>query len=165
MEFIVRPYQKGEEKYVADAHKRIYEEEYHWGESFTAYAEKIALDFAQKEPGPLDWLWIAEDCTSHQPIGCIMMCAADEAGAAQLRLFLVEKAYRRFGVGSALTQTLLAKAKECGCQKLILWTASPLHDAVHHYERLGFAETERTENTSWSVEGKTVYEIKMEKLL
>ena len=48
MEYTVRPYQKGEEEYVADAHRRIYSEEYRWGDAFTRYAVKVAMDFAEK---------------------------------------------------------------------------------------------------------------------
>ena len=49
MDFIIRPYKQGEEKYVAELHKALYSTEYSWGPSFTDYAVKIALDFAKKE--------------------------------------------------------------------------------------------------------------------
>lgn len=58
MEYVIRPYRKGEEAYVAEAHRRIYTDEYHWGKAFTDYAGAIALDFAKKEHGP--------DCGSAQ---------------------------------------------------------------------------------------------------
>ena len=51
MEYTVRPYKKGEEQYVAEAHRRIYREEYNWGPAFSEYAAAIALDFAKKEHG------------------------------------------------------------------------------------------------------------------
>ena len=41
MNFIIRPYKQGEEKYVADLHKALYSTEYSWGPSFTDYAMKI----------------------------------------------------------------------------------------------------------------------------
>ena len=40
MEYIVRPYRRGEEQYVADAHRRLYPAEYGWGPAFTEYAER-----------------------------------------------------------------------------------------------------------------------------
>ena len=52
MEYTVRPYKKGEEQYVAEAHRRVYREEYNWGPAFYEYAAAIALDFAKKEHGP-----------------------------------------------------------------------------------------------------------------
>ena len=61
MEYTVRPYKKGEEQYVAEAHRRIYREEYNWGPAFSEYAAAIALDFAKKEHGPGEELWVAED--------------------------------------------------------------------------------------------------------
>ena len=42
MDFIIRPYKQGEEKYVAELHKALYSTEYSWGPSFTDYAMKIA---------------------------------------------------------------------------------------------------------------------------
>lgn len=47
MNFTIRPYKQGEEKYVADLHKALYSTEYSWGPSFTDYAMKIAADFAK----------------------------------------------------------------------------------------------------------------------
>jgi hypothetical protein len=34
VDYVVRPYQKGEEEYVADAQERAYLEEYNWGPAF-----------------------------------------------------------------------------------------------------------------------------------
>lgn len=58
---------------------------------------------------PGEELWVAE--AEGKLIGCIMLCQSDEPLTGQLRLFLVEKAYRQFGVGTALTQALLQKAR------------------------------------------------------
>ena len=54
MKYIVRPYRRGEEQYVADAHCRLYPAEYGWGPAFTEYAAKIAVEFAgtQQEGKP-----------------------------------------------------------------------------------------------------------------
>ena len=80
MEYTVRPYKKGEEQYVAEAHRRIYREEYNWGPAFSEYAAAIALDFAKKEHGPGEELWVAEDTAAGRLLGCIMLC---DAGTAQ----------------------------------------------------------------------------------
>lgn len=52
-----------------------------------------------------------------------------------------------------------------GYKKLILWTASPLTDAIRHYEKLGFSIVEERENHTWSLDGESLNEIKMELLL
>ncbi len=159
MDHIVRPYQRGEEEYVAQVHRRIYSEEYRWGKSFTDYAEQIALRFPERGADPREELWIAE--ADGHPVGSIMLCRTEEEGVGQLRLFLVEKAYRRRGIGASLTGVLLQKAREIGCRELILWTASPLTDAIRQYERLGFREEERVDNRDWSLDGETVQEVLM----
>ena len=160
MNFMIRPYQRGEEQYVADLHKKLYSEEYSWGPSFTDYAVKIALDFAKKEKSEKEELFVAE--TNGVLIGCVMLCETDDAKIGQLRLFAVEKEYHRYGVGTALINTFMEKAKSVGYQKLVLWTASPLSAAIHHYEKIGFQITGAVENHTWSTNGERLVEIKME---
>ena len=159
MDFFIRPYKPGEEAYVADAHRRVYSEEYHWGEPFISYAMHIPLAFAQKEPSAREGFWIAE-CDG-RPVGSIMLCGTDDPELGQLRLFLVEKPYRRQGMGKALTAVHLDKARAAGYKRLMLETAHPLTEAIAHYEKLGFRKVEETPNTDWSLDGDPVYEIKM----
>ena len=160
MDTVIRPYRPGEERYVAELHKRLYSEEYSWGPSFTDYAAKIALDFAKKEKSDKEELFVAE--LNGSLAGCIMLCQTDDPSVGQLRLFAVEKAYRRYGIGSALIQAVMDKVKEAGYQKVILWTASPLAAAIRHYEKLGFKAVESVENTTWATDGSSLQEIKME---
>ncbi len=159
MEYTIRPFQNGEEEYVADAHRRVYTDEYCWGESFTKYAAQIALEYANETHSNREELWVAE--TDGKLVGCVMLCETEDTITGQLRLFLVEKDYRRFGIGGALIRTLMDKAKESGYKELILWTASPLKDAIRHYERLGFHVVEEKENLDWSLDGESVSEVKM----
>jgi len=160
MDFIIRPYRQGEEKYVAEAHRRIYTKEYRWGDSFTEYAINVALHFAESGHSERGELWVAE--TDGKLVGCIMLCQTDKPLTGQLRLLLVENEYRCLGVGKALINTLLARAKNVGYKELILWTASPLKDAIRHYEKLGFRRVEEIENNKWSLDGKCLSEIKMQ---
>ena len=160
MEISIRPYRPGEEVYVAGLHRRLYTEEYSWGPAFTDYAEKVARDFAAKDADQREALLIA--LCGGTPAGSIMLCGTGDAQTGQLRLFAVEKAFRRRGIGRMLTDAILEKAVRSGYKRLILWTASPLTDAVRQYERLGFRETERVPNDSWSTDGSVLDEIKME---
>lgn len=159
MEYTIRPYKKGEEEYVADAQRRIYSEEYRWGDAFINYAVKVAMDFAEKEKSNREELWVAD--ADGELVGCIMLCETDKPMVGQLRLFLVEKDYRRYGIGGALIKALMEKAREAKYEELILWTASPLTAAIRHYERLGFRATEEKENDEWSLDGESVTEVKM----
>lgn len=140
--------------------KGFYQEEYSWGPSFTDYAVKIALDFAAKPKSSKEDLFVADK--NGTLIGCIMLCQTEDPEVGQLRLFAVEKEYRRYGVGKALMTALMEKAKAAGYRKLILWTASPLTAAIHYYGKVGFHVTETAENSSWSTKGETLQEIRME---
>ena len=159
MSIIVRPYRSGEELYVADAHRRIYSEEYHWGPSFTHYAAEIALSFPSRSHDAGEELWIAE--LDGNLVGSVMLCRTAEETIGQLRLFLVEKAHRCQGIGHALTTVLLERARAVGYKQLILWSASPLHEALSHYEKLGFHTVETVDNPDWSLVSEVVTEIKM----
>ncbi len=185
----IRPCRPGEEAYAAEAHRRIYAEEYGWGPAFTDYVAGITADFAagrsagvpvggstdaaagrsagvsagESDPAPEE-LWVAE-APDGRLVGCILLSAAQEPETGQLRLFLVEKAYRRRGIGTALTDVLMERARAAGYRRLILWTAGPLTEALRGYEKMGFAVTEEAVNTSWRLDGGTVTEIKMEMTL
>lgn len=163
MDYTIRSYKPGEEMFVADLHKRLYSSEYSWGPSFTDYAMDIAIEFTKKEKSDKEELFVA-DC--HGVLaGCIMLCQTDAPAVGQLRLFAVEKAYRRYGIGSALADACMKKAKEAGYKKIILWTASPLTDAIRHYKKLGFKTVESVKNTTWDLDGTSLDEIKMELIL
>ena len=108
MNFTIRPYKQGEEKYVADLHKALYSTEYSWGPSFTDYAMKIATDFAKSRKNDREELFVA-DCDGTLA-GCIMLCQTDEPSVGQLRLFAVERDYRRYGIGSALIAAFMKNA-------------------------------------------------------
>lgn len=153
----VRPVNRQEIAYFADAHRRVYREEYRWGPAFCDYAAHIAETFVRSER---DEFFAA--VADGRPVGCIMLCQTEEPAVGQLRLFLVEKGQRGAGVGTALVDALLEKARACGYQRLILWTASPLVDAIRLYQKYGFHKTEQQPNTTWSLDGETVMEEKFE---
>ena len=160
MEYIIRPYRQGEEEFVAQLHKQLYTEEYSWGPDFIDYAVNIPREFAKKKKNSKEELFVAD--SGGQLLGCIMLCQSEEASTGQLRLFAVEKNYRGHGIANALINAFMDKARSAGYKKLMLWTASPLSAAIHHYEKLGFHEVERLENTTWHTSGDTLFEIKME---
>lgn len=159
MQFFIREFSDGEEEIVGHLHKIIYRNEYGWGDSFIRYAVEIARSFpTRRVPG--DHLWVAE--SDGKVVGSVMLCHTDTPEIGQLRLFIVDKPYRRIGIGSALLSTLLDEAKSLGYSKIILWTADPLTDAIKCYSKLGFSETESVANNEWSLSSKTIFEIKME---
>ena len=82
-----------------------------------------------------------------------------EDGVFELSKMAVEEPLRGQKIGTALLQFAIAKAKEIGIEKLILYSNTKLEPAIHLYKKFGFREVEL---------GKTDYkrsDIKMEKLL
>ena len=82
MDFVIRSYRHGEEQFVANLHKRLYQEEYSWGPSFTDYAVKIALDFAAKPKNSKEDLFVADK--NGTLIGCIMLCQTEDPEVGHL---------------------------------------------------------------------------------
>lgn len=67
-------------------------------------------------------MWVAD--VNGKPVGSIMLQETEEKGVGQLRLFLLEKAYRRHGIGKALLDFVMEKTKEWHFRHLFLWTAA-----------------------------------------
>jgi len=159
---IIRPYQKGEEDYIADAHERIYLEEFGWGPNFSKYAKQVVYDYAALPKRENAEMWVAE--ANHTLIGSIMLQPAEgETETGQLRLFLVEKPYRGQGIGAALMKTALNHAEKWGFRHLMLWTAEPNKTARSYYAKLGFTITETIEATDWALDGSIVTEERWDK--
>lgn len=155
LHFTIRPYKKEETDYIAEAHERIYQEEYGWGEGFSKYAKQVVYDFAAAPKSDHAEMWVAD--VEGQPVGSIML-QETEPGVGQLRLFLLEKEYRRRGIGKALADTAMAAAETWGMAHLFLWTAEPLKDARKRYAQLGFVITDKELMTDWTLDGSPIYE-------
>ena len=118
---------------------------------------KIATDFAKSRKNDREELFVA-DCDGTLA-GCIMLSQTDEPSVGQLRLFAVERDYRRYGIGSALIAAFMKKPAIPVSEN---YSGQPFStDAIRHYEKLGFKATESVENTTWNTDGKPLDEIKM----
>ncbi|MBR6543721.1 MAG: GNAT family N-acetyltransferase [Anaerotignum sp.] len=152
---IIRPYRKGEEDYVADAHARVYGEEYNWSDIFIAFAKQVVYDFAALPKNDHAEMWVAD--VDGQPVGSIML-QEEETGLGHLRLFILEKEYRGTGIADALLNTAMEKAMEWGFNHLYLSTAEPLTAARKKYAKLGFAITRIEEMDDWTKDGSIIKE-------
>lgn len=149
--YVVREARAGEAAYAADLHRPLYGEENAWGEGFTSYAEKIALDFEAKPKSARKAFFVAQAVVREDPsgaklVGCIMLCGTPDPE-----------------VGRRLIETLLEKARAADYRKLVLLTAAPLEAALRQCERFGFRISARSENHDWRVDGGAVVKIKMER--
>ncbi|NXR06487.1 CMLO acetyltransferase, partial [Semnornis frantzii] len=60
-----------------------------------------------------------------------------------LKRMAVRKGYRGSGIATALGRTVLAFARQSGCQAVVLNTLMVQHEARALYERLGFCRHHR----------------------
>ena len=153
--YTIRPYKKGEEDYVADAHERVYREEYNWSDIFIAFAKQVVYDYAALPRSDHAEMWVAD--VNGQPVGSIML-QEEETGLGHLRLFILEKAYRGTGIADALLSTAMEHAKKWGFRHIYLSTAEPLTAARKKYAKLGFAITRIEEMEDWTKDGSIIKE-------
>ena len=57
---------------------------------------------------------------------------------ALFEYFTVDEAYRGQGIGSKLLKTMIEKAREIGCYKILMQSRYGRDDMHHFYEKLGF---------------------------
>lgn len=75
------------------------------------------------------------------PAGCVAMRRLDKARAEMKRLY-VREGFRGAKVGLALTERIIADAREIGYRALVLDTLSTMQRAQALYRSLGFVEIE-----------------------
>ncbi len=71
--------------------------------------------------------------------GCgLKQVAGGDLYICELQKLYLDKNYRGWGIGKALTQKCLSKATELGFKKCYLETFSNMNEAISLYSRLGF---------------------------
>ncbi|HWQ96942.1 MAG TPA: GNAT family N-acetyltransferase [Clostridia bacterium] len=118
---------------------------------FAEYAASLGIDLSYQNfgdefaglPGkyarPSGRLYLA--LVNGAPAGCVAMRKLDTARAEMKRLY-VREGFRGAKVGLALTERIIADAREIGCRALVLDTLSTMHRAQALYRSLGFVEIE-----------------------
>ena len=79
-------------------------------------------------------------------VGSAALMKEHEPGVYELAKMSVAIAYRGRGISKLLMETCLAKAKEIGAVKLILFSNHQLTTALHLYESYGFRHVEVTDS-------------------
>ncbi len=161
MPFTIRPYNAKDLPWILEAHQRIFSTEFGYQEEFWHYAQKVILQFHEKQPKHREGMWVAE--VEGKPAGCMALVNNAEEAAGQLRFFLVEPVFRGCGIGAALFDYAEQEARRFGYKKVFLGTVDNLQKAVAMYLRRGYVITQRTRNDSWS--DTPVHEVRMEKTL
>ena len=103
------------------------------------YYEEFEEETANLPTGyepPLGFILLAQ--YKNELAGCVALGKLNESECEMKRLF-VRKEYRRNGIGRALCEALIEKAKEIGFTKMLLYTA--LKNPRKLYNSLRFIET------------------------
>jgi putative acetyltransferase len=77
------------------------------------------------------------------PAGCVAMRSlhdVDHANACEMKRLFVRRAFRRFGLGRLLAQTLMDRAASAGYSVMLLDTLDEMESARELYATLGFVE-------------------------
>ena len=139
----LRAPQPGDLGWVIARHGAVYAQEYGWSPAFEALVARIAADFVDHFEPAREACWIAaRDGTN---LGCVFLVQArDErtqqviAGAAQLRMLLVEPAARGQGLGARLVAECERFAREKRYKRILLWTNRNLDAARAIYAKAGY---------------------------
>ena len=99
---------------------------------------------AMRLPGPyvapLGAIWLAR--SGDDVIGCVALRPLSD-GTGEVKRMFVDRAWRGKGVGRALLEALIARARALGYDHLRLGTLGDMSAARSLYQSLGFAPIER----------------------
>lgn len=146
----------GDLGYIIFLHGKIYAEEYGYSLAFESYVAQGLHEFYMQYDAARDAVWIAEH--EGRITGFLLLMHREER-TAQLRFFLLEKAYRGIGLGAYLMQQFMTRLREHGYTRAYLWTTNELVSAAGLYTRVGFVLKEEKPSLAF---GKPLVEQKYE---
>ncbi len=106
------------------------------------YMRADALALPGPYVAPRGGLWLARAIAVDVGVGCVALRPLT-ASMAEVKRMYVDPAWRGRGIGRALLETLMDKARGCGYGTLRLGTLDDMTAAQSLYRSLGFAPIER----------------------
>lgn len=132
------PMAPGDAGWVIARHAVHYADDAGFDHRFEAEVARIVAGFLAEGATDRQQCWIAR--AGVRPVGCIFCVeAAGAADTAQLRLFLVDTAWRGRGIGWDLLSACHGFAVKAGYKTLILYTHEEHAAACRLYAAFGFA--------------------------
>ena len=135
-EFTLRGPAVGDLGWVIHRQSALYAAEYGWDWTFEALVAQILGDFVKNFDAAREQAWLAE--RHGEIVGSIFLVRGGDETTGKLRLLYVEPSARGLGIGAALVNACVARAREAGYLRLILWTNDILVSARRLYEAAGF---------------------------
>jgi DNA-binding MarR family transcriptional regulator/GNAT superfamily N-acetyltransferase len=133
----LRPLRIGDIGWITAAHGRLYAAEFGWDWTFEAYVARACADFADRFDPARSAGWVLH--VADAPIGSVLVQPGAKRKVAQLRMVLLEPAFRGRGLGRRLVETAEAFARTAGQARMELWTFDTLTAARALYAGMGYA--------------------------
>ncbi|GAA0880500.1 hypothetical protein GCM10009119_34700 [Algoriphagus jejuensis] len=133
---------------VAYLHGKIYAEEHGFGFGFETYVMESLVEFHRQFDPEKDRVWVVE--AQGKMVGFLLLMHRPE-NQAQLRYFILEKAYRGIGLGKILMAEWMAFYHEKAYSSAYLYTTSGLDPAVHLYKSVGFHKDSESQSVEFGV--------------
>lgn len=138
----------GDLSQVALLHATIYYEEQGFGMGFETYVMESLVEFYRQYDPQQDKVWIVEG--NGRIVGFLLLMHRPNF-QAQLRYFILDKAYRGLGIGKKLMQEWMDFYRERGYKGAYLYTTSGLDSAAHLYESMGFQKASEKASEDFGV--------------
>jgi DNA-binding MarR family transcriptional regulator/N-acetylglutamate synthase-like GNAT family acetyltransferase len=126
----------GDLGWIIHRQAKLYAEEYGWDWRFEGLIAGIVEKFIASYDPAAEAAWIAERAGAI--VGSVFLARGDQPKTGKLRLLHVEPSARGLGIGAALVEACIGRARSCGYSRLTLWTNDVLVSARRIYEAAGF---------------------------
>ncbi len=132
----LRSLEPGDLGWIVHRQALLYHRDYGWDWSYEGLVAGILADFVAGYDAAREDAWVAEHRGT--VAGSVFLVKSTDPIEAKLRLLYVEPSARGLGIGRALVDRCIARAREIGYGRLTLWTNDVLVAARRIYQAAGF---------------------------